>query len=135
MSHDEISEFMGVDAKPVTQITIPKKIDIGTTSQEYAEAAKNVKNVAEVGEMALYELANLAAQTEDPKIYSILAALMKEVVSANEKLLHLKKTKLEIEIKELKEETPDKVITNNNLFVGSTSDLLKQLKDSNNDTT
>jgi len=135
MSHEEISEVMGVETKPLTEITIPEKIDIGNTSQEYADAAKNVKNVAEVGEMALYELANLAAQTEDPKIYSILATLMKEVVSANEKLLQLKRTKLDIEAKEIGEQGPDKVITNNNLFVGSTSDLLKQLKDSNNDST
>jgi hypothetical protein len=54
--------------------------------------------------------------------------LINTLVAANKDLLDLQKKKKEL----FKEEKPDKTVTNNNLFVGSTAELQKLIKDRQN---
>ena len=65
---------------------------------------------------------------QHPRAYEVAANLVKTMVEANKELLDLQKKKKEIEKIEAKS-NPQTV--NNNLFVGSTAELLKALKSNN----
>ena len=126
MTHRHIADSLGIEPRNTT-IMIPQKTTIPeTTEQLHDQSHQNIKNIAEIGEMAMYELAQLAAQTENPKAYEVLAKLMNEVISANEKLMDLKSKKLDIERKELGDEPK---VVNNNLFVGSTAEMLEKIRE------
>ena len=126
MTHKHIADSLGIEPRNTT-ITIPKKSGIPeTTEQLHDQSHQNIKNIAEIGEMAMYELAQLAAQTENPKAYEVLAKLMNEVISANEKLLELKSKKIDLERKEMGAETKN---VTNNLFVGSTAEMLEKMRE------
>lgn len=95
-------------------------------NNDYEYARQNIYRVIETGANALDELAQVAAQSQHPRAYEVLTQLVKTMVEANKDLMHLKKTKVEIE---KITDTPHDALSNNkvqnNLFVGSTAELQK----------
>ena len=74
----------------------------------------------------LDELAQVAAQSQHPRAYEVLTNLVKTMVEANKDLMHLKKIK--VEVQKMSDEPLDNMSGNkvqNNLFVGSTTQLQK----------
>ena len=72
----------------------------------------------------------LAQESEMPRAYEVAGQLIKNVSDATDKLMDLQK-KLK-DVNEEKDKGPTSV-TNNALFVGSTADLQKMLKNVNKD--
>jgi hypothetical protein len=93
-------------------------------SNDYEYTRENLYNLVENGNAALEDLVELAKQSEHPRTYEVLATLIKTIGDTTDKLsvLHEKQQKLNNE----KESSGD--VTNNNLFVGSTTDLIDILK-------
>jgi hypothetical protein len=83
---------------------------------------QNFYDLIEKGHSAIDELLAVADQSQHPRAYEVLATMIKTMGDMNNDLLgmHEKKQKLTGEKPEEKRET-----VNNNLFVGSTSELLK----------
>lgn len=97
---------------------------------DYDYARENMYNVIEKGTSALEELLSVATQSQHPRAYEVLASTMKTLVDANKELVQLSKKKVEEE----KGNDDPQIgsggnVTNNNLFVGTTHDLLKVLAD------
>ena len=63
--------------------------------------------------------------SQHPRSYEVVATLVKAVADANKDLLELSKKRKELE----KEDNGGPKTVNNNLYLGSTADLLKLLKD------
>ena len=93
-------------------------------SNDYEYTRENLYNLVENGNAALEDLVELAKQSEHPRTYEVLATLIKTIGDTTDKLsvLHEKQQKLNNEV----ESSGD--VTNNNLFVGSTTDLIDILK-------
>tara|TARA_R110000803_G_scaffold106011_1_gene174150 strand:- start:21 stop:470 length:450 start_codon:yes stop_codon:yes gene_type:complete len=106
----------------------PCEPDDDRIETDYAYARENLKDTIKIAQNAIDDLSSLAAQTENPKAYEVLASLIKTVTDANKDLLDLQK-----KVKHLKDDSPKKQAhdgpVTNALFVGSTADLQKQLKD------
>jgi hypothetical protein len=84
---------------------------------------QNLYDLLEKGHGAIDELLAVADQSQHPRAYEVLATMIKTMVETNRDLLDLhqkKKTLIE------KEKQPEGTV-NNNLFVGSTKDLLELL--------
>ena len=80
----------------------------------------------EKGQEALNGVLELAQESEQPRAYEVAGQLIKSVSDATDKLMDLQK--------KLKDVEEDKVVkgpstVNNALFVGSTAELAKMLKD------
>ena len=76
------------------------------------------------GEEALEDMIEVARATEHPRAYEVLSGMLKNVSDAGDSLIDIHKKKYDME----KKDTP--VIpntTNNNVFVGSTTDLQRML--------
>ena len=88
-------------------------------------------NLVERGQDAVEGILELAKETEHPRTYEVAGQLIKTVGETAEKLLALQKTIRDIEKDDNPQESAGTV--NNNLFVGSTAELQKFLKDKMND--
>jgi hypothetical protein len=84
---------------------------------------QNLYDLIEKGHRSVDELLAVADQSQHPRAYEVLATMIKTLGEMNKDLLdvHEKKQKLMGE----KPEAPETI--NNNLYVGSTSDLLALL--------
>ena len=71
-------------------------------------------------------------ESETPRAYEVAGQLIKSVSDATDKLMALPKAKLKSVTKEDEKITPTSV-TNNALFVGSTTELQKMLKEASKD--
>lgn len=100
---------------------------------DYDYARKNMYDVIEKGARALEEILDVAVSSQHPRAYEVLATTMKTLVDANKELVQLSKKKNEEE-KLNNDPQPGSGgnVTNNNLFVGTTHDLLKVLADMRN---
>lgn len=88
-------------------------------------ARENLYGLIAHGAASLEDLKDLAGQSQQPRAYEVLATMIKTLLDANKDLIDLTERKN----KEKDEDKP--AVTNNNLFIGSSSELLKLLKNNN----
>lgn len=95
------------------------------TDADFEYARENLMKMIEKGNIAIDGILQLAKESESPRTYEVAAGLIKTMTEANKDLLGLRKQKKELQ----KDDAPKQTnTTNNNLFVGSTSELAKMLK-------
>ena len=82
-------------------------------------------NLIEKGQEAATSLLELAQDGQQPRAYEVFGQLIKSVADTTDKLIDLQK-----KLKDVEEDSPKTTnnVTNNALFVGSTSELSKILK-------
>lgn len=122
MKDDPIGKALGVSPIAMPEIEEPNHID-----DDYELARTNLRKIIENGTNALDDLIQLADSSQHPRAYEVIGSLIKSLSDANKDLLELSKRK-----RDLTGETGTKTI-NNNLFVGSTTELQKMLKDLRNE--
>jgi hypothetical protein len=115
-----------------TIATIVEKAVNDSATEDFTFARANIREIIENGNDAISKLATIADQSQNPRAFEVLAKLMDSMVIANEKLLELQKEIKEIDKANAPNSEQAKSITNN-LFVGSTAELQKVLKDMRND--
>jgi gas vesicle protein len=94
---------------------------------EYARG--NLYNLIERGQEAINDILDVAKQTNHPRAYEVAGNLIKNVADITDKLLESQR-----KLKEISEEKPKGPnVVNNSLFVGSTSELQKMLKQMSSD--
>ena len=91
--------------------------------QDYEYTRGNLYSLIDKGQEAVNGALDLAMSSDHPRAYEVAGQLIKNVGDVADKLMALQKDK-----KSIKEESPKSVVTNNSLFVGSTADLQKMLK-------
>ena len=109
-------------SKPVKKIKSGKE-DL-TKDYEYSRA--QLYSLVEKGQEAVDGALDVAQQSDSARAYEVAGQLIKHVADTADKLIDLQKKMKDIdEVKDSKTTN----VTNNSLFVGSTSDLQKMLKD------
>jgi hypothetical protein len=106
----------------------PLKID-KDIKDDYEFSRETYKNLIKTGVGSLDVLAELARESEHPRAFEVLSTTIKNLGDTTEKLMTLQKSKKELNKDEKSEE--QKRITNNNVFVGSTTDLQRLLAQDN----
>jgi len=114
-----------VSTKVTTKMSADTKLD---NDYEYARA--NFYNIIESGSEALEQMLDVAKASEHPRAYEVVSTIMKTLIDSNKELVAMSSKKA----KDSEEVPTDsgKPVTNNNLFVGSTSELQQMLKDLRN---
>ena len=124
---DRGAEIMKAPTNKPTK-TSPKNIksckeDV-TKDYEYSRA--QLYSLVEKGQEAVDGALDVAQQSDSARAYEVAGQLIKHVADTADKLIDLQKKMKDIdEVKDSKTTN----VTNNSLFVGSTSDLQKMLKD------
>ena len=110
---------------PTTLKDRPIKLD-KDVKDDYDFSRRTYKDLITIGTRSLDVLAELARESEHPRAFEVLSKTIKDIGDTTEKLMKLQKDKVDI-TKDEREEA--KKVTNNNVFVGSTTDLQRMLLD------
>ena len=92
---------------------------------DYEESRNRYKRILDKGEQALDGMMDLASESEHPRAYEVLSGMLKNMADVTDKLMDLQKKKRDLS-DEPKKEQPNG-ITQNNVFVGSTTDLQRMI--------
>ena len=95
-------------------------------NKDYDYTRGNLYSLIEKGQEAINGIMEVAGETASPRAYEVAGQLIKSVADPTDKLADLHK-----KIKDIEEDN-SKIqgnVTNNALFVGSTAELQKMLKD------
>ena len=93
---------------------------------DYLRVRRQFYDLAEQGDEAIELMLELARESEHPRAFEVLSKAIKDIGDVTDKLMDLQKSK-----KELSGEQKKREVTNNNLFVGSTTDLQRLLGKAN----
>ena len=101
------------------------KPDAGTEiRKDYEYTRGNLYSIIEKGQQAIDGILDVAEQSDMPRAYEVAGQLIKSVSDATDKLMTLQQ-----KLKEVEEEVKGPTNVTNALFVGSTADLTKMIKD------
>ncbi|MBT70267.1 MAG: terminase [Acidimicrobiaceae bacterium] len=121
---NEVFEIAPVVEKvPVERVT-PKKTDDEDSDTDFQYTRENLYNIIERGSDAMEGLLEIARETEHPRAYEVVGQLIDKLTNANKELIGLHKTMQTVKEDLIKSPTN----VTNALFVGSTADLQKLLK-------
>ena len=90
---------------------------------DYEYSRDTYYELLEKGKESLETMIEVAKESEHPRAFEVLSGMIKNLSDVNDRLMDLNKKNKEINQEEVKQ------VTNNNLFLGSTSDLQKLLKE------
>ena len=113
----EVNEPVGIQK--------PDRLTKGDIEKDYEYTRGNLYSIIEKGQEAINGILELAQDSEMPRAYEVAGQLIKSVSDATDKLMDLQK-----KVKDVNEDSPTKgpSTVNNALFVGSTAELAKLLK-------
>jgi len=95
-------------------------------SKDYETSRDTYLELIEGGKRGLDLMIEVARESEHPRAFEVLSGMIKNVADVTDKLMDLNKKHKDIT---LPEKVETKQITNNNVFLGSTTDLQRLLKD------
>ena len=132
---DSIEEALNVDTEVVEDNKIEprknqlKKDDKNDSEKDYEYSRANLYSLVEKGQEAVNGILELAQESDSARAYEVAATTIKAVADTTDKLIDLQQ-----KMKDL-EQDPNKGPTNvtNALFVGSTAELSKLIKNQNKD--
>ena len=119
----EVSKPSKVD--PVKKQNHIEKVNDTDVTKDYDYTRANLYSLIEKGQETLNGIMELAGDSASPRAYEVAGQLIKSVEDTTDKFMDLQKKVKDVE--EEKSKTTNNV-TNNALFVGSTTELSKILK-------
>tara|TARA_B100001939_G_C16899541_1_gene599250 strand:- start:195 stop:611 length:417 start_codon:yes stop_codon:yes gene_type:complete len=132
-SFDKISDSLNTETDIVNVTPSESEIVRDIEHEQRVEQAKkdyeytrgNLYSLIEKGQESLDGIMELAQESDSPRAYEVAGQIIKSVADTTDKLMDLQK-----KMKELnkEEDSGPKSVTNNALFVGSTAELAKFLK-------
>ena len=129
--NDNLSEIF--DIEPIQQIevlpTIVNKSNTELVADEVesdaALARKNIKGLLDKGGVAIDNLLLVAQESEHPRAYEVAANFIKTLSDLNKDLLEIQKQKQSLRPQEI----TNSINVERAVFVGSTAELLKQIRE------
>ena len=92
---------------------------------DYKYSRDTYYELVEKGKESLELMIEVARESEHPRAFEVLSGMIKNISDVNDRLMDLNKKKKDLD---KKEEIKNIANTTNNLFVGSTAELQKILK-------
>ena len=129
-NYDPIDEALNIESNIVevekkTSAIESKPDKSGEIEKDYDYTRANLYSLIEKGQESLNGIMELAGESASPRAYEVAGQIIKTVADTTDKLMDLQKKVKEVDA-EVTKTTQN--VTNNAVFVGSTSDLSKMLK-------
>jgi len=127
---DPIGKALGIpplEDKSKAVTTIVRDALNDSANEDFTFTRANLKEVILNANDAIEKLAQIADSSQNPRAFEVLAKLMDTVVNASDKLVDTHKKLQDIE-KLMEPRNQDAKQVTNNLFVGSTSELLSVIQ-------
>ena len=111
------------------QLSVQSKSELTDVNDDYDYSRETYKRLVDKGQEAIDHMMELALQSDHPRAYEVLGGMLKNVSDMTDKLMTLHKNVDAVKSKK-EESTPKSsggTVTNNNVFVGSTTDLQRYI--------
>jgi hypothetical protein len=125
-SFNTISDVLNVETKIESSEIIKKDTNVIITedpTKDYEYTRGQLYSLIEKGQEAVNGIMDVAASTDHPRAYEVAGQLIKNVADITDKLIDLQK-----KMKDLDSKYNGPTTVNNSLFVGSTAELSKLIK-------
>ena len=122
---ENMEDILNMEVEPVKKPNVPKvQSKDDDLEKDYEYTRGELYSLIDQGQEAVRGALEVAQESGHPRAYEVAVAAMKHVADMTEKLQDLHK-----KMKDLDEEAKGpKNVTNNAMFVGSTTELQKMLK-------
>jgi len=125
----DVFDIEPLDSVQVSQEIVPINNPVVTDDADFAR--KNIRELISTGNSALNNLLTVAKESEAPRAYEVAATLIKNLSDLNKDLMEVQKRKQDL----TGESTKNKNINvDKAVFVGSTTELVKFLKNNKQET-
>ena len=122
----DIFDVEPIEDKPkVNQVTVIEPSTTNVVDADTEFARNNIRGLIEKGNQAIDDLLLVANQSEHPRAYEVAAGLIKNLADLNKDLLEIQKRKKDLQPKE---EQNKSVNIDKAVFVGTTADLIKLVR-------
>lgn len=130
-NYESIDNALNIKSDIVDIETTDKDIEsiessINDIQKDYEYTRANLYSLIEKGQEAINGIMEIAGEGGSPRAYEVAGQLIKSVSDTTDKLIDLQKKLKDVE--ETSNKTTNNNTTNNAIFVGSTSELSKLLK-------
>jgi hypothetical protein len=129
-NYDDLDKALNIESSIVEVEKSTTSIDIIPTQtddikKDYEYTRANLYSLIEKGQEAINGIMELAGEGGSPRAYEVAGQLIKSVADTTDKLIDLQK-----KLKDVQEDNTkvSNNVTNNAVFIGSTSELSKILK-------
>jgi len=95
---------------------------------DYDYSRETLYELIEKGKDALENMIEVARESEHPRAYEVLSGLIKNVSDTNDKLMDLNKKQRQMDEQQQVKQVENN--TQNNYFMGSTTDIQRMLRES-----
>lgn len=127
-----LSNILNTDYIPVVREDKPVIVHQSENENPDADYSRsNYYNLIEKGNEALEGILEVAKESQHPRAYEVAANMIKNLSDVTEKLMILQKQQQELKPKE-EQATQTNISVDKAVFIGSTADLLRQLKNESN---
>ena len=114
-----------LDIEPIEITTATEVVEVKDTIEDDAEFARqNLRTLIQKGNDAADHIVEIAKQSEHPRAFEVAAGMLKNLADMNKDLLDIQKKKQDLQPKI----TQQSINVDKAVFVGSTAELLKQIK-------
>jgi hypothetical protein len=107
-------------------IILPAATSDNKIENDFEQSRQNLNILLMQGQDALMGALEVAKQSEHPRAYEVVGNLIKQMADVNQQLMDLHQQKQKLD--EPKTDSKNAVTNNNAIFVGSTADLNKLIK-------
>ena len=128
---ENMEEMLNISAEPVSSEPIkpkPPEVNKDDRTKDYEYTRGELYSLIDQGQEAVRGALEVAQESGHPRAYEVAVAAMKHVADMTEKLQDLHKKMKDLDAEQKKGPTN---VTNNAMFVGSTTELQKMLKQMN----
>lgn len=108
-------------------IPVPPADSEKDLEEDFQEARDILRRTAEYSEEAIKGMLHIAKNSDQPRAYEVAGQLIKALQDNAGAMMDVQDKAKKVKGEEVK--SKNNAVTNNNLFVGSTKDLLRALKD------
>ena len=127
-----LAEILNTDYVPAVREDKPITVhQINSENPDADYSRSNYYNLIEKGNEALDGILEVAKESQHPRAYEVAANMIKNLSDVTEKLMILQKQQQELRPKE-ELAGPTNINVDKAVFVGSTAELLRQLKNESN---
>ena len=115
-----------VEIEPVKEKKLNLSKNKNDVDKDYEYTRGQLYSLIEKAQEAINGIMEVAGESASPRAYEVAGQLIKSVADSTDKLMDLQKKLKDVE-EDIQKTTNN--VTNNSLFVGSTAELSKLLKD------
>lgn len=120
----QTKQIVAAESAPAVPDVVAATAD---SDSDYSVVRNNLKKLIVTSEIAIDGILNVANEGDSPRAYEVVSDLIKTALDANNRLIELHKNMKDIRKEDGKSSKGD-TVTNNSIFVGNTTDLLKMIK-------